>query len=88
MKPLVSVEKKIVYALQGIMYTSATAVDVREQCQFCRYLPWLKFNKMFPKDNLTHSHRGVVIKKGDPIVRMHHTKIIFETYHRECAMKV
>ena len=70
------------------MYTSATAVDVREQCQFCRYLPWLKFNKMFPKDNLTHPHRGKIIKQGDEIVRMRHSAVIFETYHKECAVKI
>ena len=88
MRPRYTQQEKIDWALDGIELTTATASDVRDQCVFCGYTPWTKFNKMFPKDNLTHTNRGEIIKQGDEIVRMKHSAIIFETYHRECAAKI
>ena len=88
MRPSYTQQEKIGWALDGIELTTATASDVRDQCPFCGYMPWTRFNKMFPKDNLTHPHRGKIIKQGDKIVRMQHSAVIFETYHRECAVKI
>ena len=88
MRPRYTQQEKIGWALDRIELTTATASDVRDQCQFCSYMPWTKFNKMFPKDNLTHPHRGKIIKQGDEIVRMAHSAVIFETYHRECTAKI
>lgn len=88
MRPRFTQQRHIERALNGIELTTATASDARDQCIFCNYEPWTKFNKMFPKDNLTHPHRGKIIKQGDKIVRMQHSAVIFETYHRECAAKI
>ncbi len=88
MRPRYTQQEKIGWALDGIELTTATASDVRDQCPFCGSMAWTRFNKMFPKDNLTHPHRGKIIKQGDKIVRMQHSAVIFETYHRECAVKI
>jgi hypothetical protein len=88
LRPRYTQQQKIGWALEGIELTTATASDVRDQCPFCSYMPWTRFSKMFPEDNLTHPHRGKIIKQGDEIVRMRHSAVIFETYHRECAGKI
>ena len=88
MIPSVSIEHIIRSALSMIEPTTATAADVRDQCRYCSFAPWTRFNKMFPKDNLAHPHRGKIIKQGDKIVRMSKSVICFETYHRECAVKI